>query len=343
MFKSFLKKVEEKLSSPTLPSNNTVSTVTPGGGTTQQPPPNTNITSIENEQQQQSQQSSLKSMSLAPNLGLSSVQPVYDALKEQVIQPVTDAFKDSLKYEVDTLKELSESSVQAMSNLTSTVTSTVVQQSYLPTISQMKESLQDIDPYNGTLLLRSYEIKLKQLRTNGTILAERAEEVDKKLPLLLKNCTFQHEQWKQATIEVSKLEEINNIIENLQLGIDSIVSKIESLEIALSIEIDNYLDNEMLKWQEKRESDLLKYESAKKLELNKLQEDLSLAYQKHERENIIKERQKLLEQERLAQEKLKPVINDYKLPVQSNNNIQPPPPPSDISQNNEISEIKNDQ
>eukprot|EP01132_Coremiostelium_polycephalum_P008496 gene8496-10441_t len=309
MFKSFFKKIEDSIKSTGIqPNPQTAANTTPDNN-------NATVTTAVSPQQQeplqtqqppqQQPQPSIRTLSLSPGLNL-SYQPVVDASKyiKESVQPVTDALKDSLKLEVDTFKELTEKDIPVMFQTVTNLTSSVTATPYLPSIAQVKDSLSDVDLYNGSLLLRSYEIKLKQIRTNGVILSEKAEEVDKKFPAVIKSCNFQYESWLKSIQELSKIEEINNMIESVHLNIDSIISKIESLEIALSIDIDTHLESEHLKWRERKDAEFQRYETSKKLELNKLQEDLSLAHQRHEREKLLQERQALLELER-QQKKIK--------------------------------------
>ncbi|EFA82905.1 hypothetical protein PPL_03683 [Heterostelium album PN500] len=81
---------------------------------------------------------------------------------------------------------------------------------------------------------------------------------------------------------------------------ESVISKIESLEIGLSIEIDNFLDNEMNKWRERKEAETTRYEAARKQKLARMEEELAAAYNRHEREKAMKERAAHLEAERIA-------------------------------------------
>ncbi|EAL60494.1 hypothetical protein DDB_G0293990 [Dictyostelium discoideum AX4] len=241
-----------------------------------------------------------------------------DAIKEST---VVQALNSSLRLEMDTIKdiEVPASVLSTVSSLTSSVTNPLyMNPQSIPNVSQQKDSLKEVDLYNGTLLLRNFEVKLKQIRINGQILAEHAEEVDKKFPELIKVCAYQHDVWKKADAEFSKLGELNTLVETIQLNLDSIISKIESLEINLSLDIDNYLDSELSKWKDKKESEIIKFDSLKKLELNKLQEDLSLQYQKFEREKILKERKDL---ENLLSEKERKFSNPPKNLNNSNNNI----------------------
>ncbi|KAN0021422.1 hypothetical protein ACTFIU_010016 [Dictyostelium citrinum] len=247
-------------------------------------------------------------------------QPMVDAIKEST---VVQALNSSLRLEMDTIKEIEvpASVLSTVSSLTSSVTNPLyMNPQSIPNVSQQKDSLKEVDLYNGTLLLRNFEVKLKQIRINGQILAEHAEEVDKKFPELIKVCAFQHDVWKKADAEFSKLGELNSLVETIQLNLDSIISKIESLEINLSLDIDNYLDNELSKWKDKKESEIIKFDSLKKLELNKLQEDLSLQYQKFEREKILKER-KDLENLLSEKERERKFSNPPKVLNNSNNNI----------------------
>ncbi|EGG17574.1 hypothetical protein DFA_08570 [Cavenderia fasciculata] len=242
----------------------------------------------------------------SPNSLYSNLQPVVDVIKENVVQPVTDVLKMTV-VDVETLKEFTEKDITvALQNMTTSVTNSVASSSSanLPSISQLKESLQDVDLYNGSLLLRTYEIKLKQIRTNGVILAERAEELDKRIFPLVKTCTVQAESWKKAQSELTKLDDMNNMVESITLTLDSLVSKIEALEISLSIDVENYIDNQHQKWKEQKELEFNRYEASKKAELIKLEEDLINAYNRHEREKAAKERAIQLEQERLARRKL---------------------------------------
>jgi len=283
--------IEEKISSPTTsPSTTSVTANTQSNNTT-----------VEQQQQQQQQQQT-------PQQPQQQQQQKDVPIEEQLIfaHTVTAATQNivaAAENTLETLRVLNPTNltnlnyqpvVDAIKPMTEVIKDTVIiNPSYLPTVSQTKDSLVDVDLYNGTLLLRSYEVKLKQIRTNSTILSEKADDVDKKFPELVRLCAFQNEGWKRAEFELSKIGEVNQMVENIQLNIDSIISKIESLEIALSLEIDNYIENEFTKWKDRKETELSKYDSMKKLELNKLQEELSTVYQRHEREKILKERQLL--------------------------------------------------
>ncbi|KAM9954202.1 hypothetical protein ACTFIR_009341 [Dictyostelium discoideum] len=331
MFKSFLKKFEETtesirkstiLSSPQqqqpqsqqLPqennnnNNNTINNNNNNESTLNTNESNSTLTTTENLTE------TLKSLN-PTNL---NYQPMVDAIKEST---VVQALNSSLRLEMDTIKdiEVPASVLSTVSSLTSSVTNPLyMNPQSIPNVSQQKDSLKEVDLYNGTLLLRNFEVKLKQIRINGQILAEHAEEVDKKFPELIKVCAYQHDVWKKADAEFSKLGELNTLVETIQLNLDSIISKIESLEINLSLDIDNYLDSELSKWKDKKESEIIKFDSLKKLELNKLQEDLSLQYQKFEREKILKERKDL---ENLLSEKERKFSNPPKNLNNSNNNI----------------------
>ncbi|KAM9973840.1 hypothetical protein ACTFIW_010973 [Dictyostelium discoideum] len=331
MFKSFLKKFEETtesirkstiLSSPQqqqqpqsqqLPQENNNNTINNNNNNNNESTLNTNesnstLTTTENLTE------TLKSLN-PTNL---NYQPMVDAIKEST---VVQALNSSLRLEMDTIKdiEVPASVLSTVSSLTSSVTNPLyMNPQSIPNVSQQKDSLKEVDLYNGTLLLRNFEVKLKQIRINGQILAEHAEEVDKKFPELIKVCAYQHDVWKKADAEFSKLGELNTMVETIQLNLDSIISKIESLEINLSLDIDNYLDSELSKWKDKKESEIIKFDSLKKLELNKLQEDLSLQYQKFEREKILKERKDL---ENLLSEKERKFSNPPKNLNNSNNNI----------------------
>ncbi|EFA82906.1 hypothetical protein PPL_03684 [Heterostelium album PN500] len=115
-------------------------------------------------------------------------------LKAPNLSSVSESIKNSIRKEADNIKELTEKdfpvvlqTVTSLSNsvtntVTSTVTNTVAQSTIHLSVSQLKDSCQDVDLYNGSLLLRTYEIK----RTNDVILAERAEEVDKKIGPLVR-------------------------------------------------------------------------------------------------------------------------------------------------------------
>ncbi|KAN0032958.1 hypothetical protein ACTFIV_006900 [Dictyostelium citrinum] len=330
MFKSFLKKFEETTESirkSTILSpqqQQSQSQISPPPQQQQQPQQltqennqnNNNIVSNETPTTTENLTETLKSLN-PTNL---NYQPMVDAIKEST---VVQALNSSLRLEMDTIKEIEvpASVLSTVSSLTSSVTNPLyMNPQSIPNVSQQKDSLKEVDLYNGTLLLRNFEVKLKQIRINGQILAEHAEEVDKKFPELIKVCAFQHDVWKKADAEFSKLGELNSLVETIQLNLDSIISKIESLEINLSLDIDNYLDNELSKWKDKKESEIIKFDSLKKLELNKLQEDLSLQYQRFEREKILKER-KDLENLLSEKERERKFSNPPKVLNNSNNNI----------------------
>eukprot|EP01133_Synstelium_polycarpum_P016351 gene16351-19450_t len=251
-----------------------------------------------------------------------SMAPMTDAIKGSMA-PMTEALKDGFNrlptMDVERVKEFTEGSIHSMTTLSSSVTSTVTNTvtstantvastvaapaAHMPSVAQLKESLVDVDLYNGSILLRSYEIKLKQVRVNGALLAERAEELDKRLVPVVRTCHSQAEFWRKAHGELSHLDELNTTVESMHLVLDSIVSKIESLEIDLSLEIDNYLDNELAKYKERKSSDFIKYEAAKKLELITLEENLAGAFTRNKHEKAEREKRNKLEEERLAKKR----------------------------------------
>ncbi|GAM26853.1 hypothetical protein SAMD00019534_100280 [Acytostelium subglobosum LB1] len=365
MFKSFVKKFEETTGSlkDTLfnkpaesgaPQSNTTATTptaTSAATTTNATATPTSVSATTTSPTTPQDTTTTTTTATSPLNTLSNnIQPVVDAFKDNVVQPmtaVTESIKDSIKRDFpESLKEAGKDipvAIQAFSSNVSTVTNTISNTVsstvsntmsntinttvHLPSVAQLKESLQDVDLYNGSLLLRSYEIKLKQVRTNGTILAERADDCDKKIGPLVRTCIAHAEFWKKAHIELAHLDEMNSMIETIGLSLDSIVSKIESLEVGLSIEIDNYLDNEMGKWKDKKELEVTRYEQVKKAELPRLEEELSTAFNRHEREKAILERQAQIDQERLArkrqdEELQKKIQEDAKLRTNLDKTIQ---------------------
>jgi len=209
-----------------------------------------------------------------------------------------DSIKDSINQMPGIPESLKKIDIDTVTSpIQNVLTSTP---SYAPPPELYKEG---INLLPSAALLRQYQTSFLELHNNNVLLAQKGEAVDRKLPTVVKLCMAQNEAWKKLDNELSRIPEVSANISNVRAQIDTILVKIDEVEVLLGAAVESYVANENEKWKEKQTGDTTRYKQLKQRELVSLEEELTIQKVRHEREQANKEKARIAEEERVRRKK----------------------------------------
>jgi len=227
---------------------------------------------------------------IASAVKLQDVQKPLDSLKETISQsPVTEAIR-----KLDIVDSVAAPLSQNIQN------ALAPSPSYAPPPEHYKEG---INLLPSGALLRKYQNNFLEVHNTNVNLAQKAEAVDRKLPSVVKMCMVQNEAWKKLDTELSKLPEVSASISNIRAQIDTILVKIDEVEVILGNYAENYVASENAKSREKVQLETNRYKVQKQRELSYHEEELNVHKVRHERDQAAKEKARLAEEERARRRK----------------------------------------